>query len=182
MKSFLLLVFGLFSLSSFAQPSTFPSTFTASVPSPVISPAAKTIFDENKCVNKQGRGHAMIELKDRKEIKGEHVGVTSFGDVAVLKDNKILEFHICYRDKAGKNGTVTNIHLGDVGKCSVGEIMALTLHMDNGDVFAFRSPVYTQGQTACEVKLNNVSEVERDKTKFDIGVVTVPGIDTATKK
>ncbi len=123
----------------------------AQVASPIanVTPSTQTALNETKCLNGRGRGHATIELTGRKEIKGEHIGVTSHGDVAVISNNKTLRLFVCYRDKSGRQGTVNNINLLDAGRCSVGEIASLNLFMDNGDNFVFRSIAYNPETSLC---------------------------------
>ncbi len=144
-RSFLFLLCAL-SLSAFAQ--TYESEFPH-------SSDLRTVLNENPCLNNDNR-YLIQKTLDRPEKLGEEsIGVTSFGDVAVLKDNKHLKILSC-----ASSGFATHVFpditLGVHG-CSFGQILVLRTTTRDGRVRNYRSPVYSEKASLCDAKSSSLN-------------------------
>lgn len=134
-----------------------------------LSVAEKTALEENPCIEGSiGRvrietGHVNREFKRG----SEHIGVTSFGDVAVLKNNNVMVIHACVRGFGIViGGGSSSLLLEDSGvNCSTGEILSYTIQGFDGRPFFFRSPRFSMNDSLCFNTKPRVDDSSRSEIK-----------------
>jgi len=163
MKATLLLV-SLFSLSALAQdkvPATRAPLFTESA-------ELRTVLSENPCINGKSRQLLRTELKESLPSEESFIGVTSFGDVAEVT-GKIVNIYKCQieSDDSYKVHIASKVIVADAGEgCEFGQILVMTVY--SGDLWRnlnFRSPVFSEKASLCNINRPSISDAARDAGK-----------------
>lgn len=153
-----------FCASSFAQ--TFKNEEAVSV-----------ILREKKCLAGKERVSATIKV-DREEKSGDNfIGVTSKGDVAFLEDNNILHLYLCQTEKnISKGGVFKEIStVNDPSACSVGEIIALNVLLDDSIYLPFRSIRYDETSLCHGIKGTKINESRENVLKEENSLLQKDG-------
>lgn len=161
MKLTLFAFVSLFSLSAFAQ---FQVSGTYE-PMVRMTPELQTVISENPCIMSKDQRNLIQLTLDRPEKEGQdYIGVTSYGDVAILKNNNRLQILSC--SSTGFMTRASNIQVMEAGDgCNFGQIIVMNTSDRKGEMRHFRSPVFSEKASLCDQKLISVSDAARDAGK-----------------
>ncbi len=184
MKFSLFFLMTAFSLSVFAEYGQFERFDNLTGPRYRLSDEAKAVLNENPCIGYQGqRAVSVTGLYDRQYIDGkEHIGVTSYGDVAILVDNNLLIKYSCFRGTGLSTGVpIGDIVLEDAGvNCASGEILKMNAPGGGSSFFHYRSPRFSNEASSCFNRPSDaVSSTERQIQKDEYGYENGKLIETS---
>lgn len=165
MKVSFFLLLSAFSISAFAQRTQVPASSQLSY---VESSDFLTVMSENPCINGADRVKVEMILNRDEKSEQEFIGVTSYGDIAVLKDNNKLTVLKCKRLYSPDIvSTPFNISVaGAFEGCSFGQILSMSVYGDGvAQRMNFRSPMYSDRSALCEIKSPSISDAARDAGK-----------------
>lgn len=172
----LLILASLFSFSAFAE--QVPATYEPMVQ---MTPELQTVINENPCILSKDQRNLIQLTLDRPEKAGQdYIGVTSHGDVAVLKNNNRLQILSC--SSTGFMTRASNVQVMEAGDgCSFGQIIVMNTSDRKGEMRHFRSPIFSEKASLCDQKLNSVSDAARDAGK-DVQEQYDDAINSSTSK
>jgi hypothetical protein len=179
MKFALISFMTVFAFSAFAQNGLVEGVLNSS-----LSENEKKVLEDNPCLGGGQRIRSETGLSSRDFKRGsEHIGVTSYGDVAVLKNNNTMVVYACLRGSGVAMGTGSGkLILEESGvNCSSGEILAYDLRGAGEYNFYFRSPRFSEKASLCEQDDFSVSDAARDAGK-DIEEQYNDAINSSTSK
>lgn len=122
-----------------------------------IDESLATIMSELNCLKSDSQERSKrlgtTSLTARPEIIGKnYYGVTSEGDIAVLRDNNKLDLYICERDLDTKDAFLSQIAVNSSDSCHVDEISALTFYISSKNAVIslnFRPLQFGEGSSLC---------------------------------
>lgn len=129
----------------------------------------QTVLQEHTCINQSEKKLYTTELSNRQKVVGaNYIGVTSHGDVAVLRDNKNFSIYSCRN--AQPLYFNNQMSLNDSPDCVVNEITSASVHLSDGTPMFFRALRYNlEASSLCtprnSVSVNNSSESSSKEMK-----------------
>lgn len=168
MKSVFCVLAVFFCASASAQTfSSEESAITVFAESVYAKEAVSVILREKKCL--VGKERVSVTIKtNREEKSGDNfLGVTSYGDVAFLENNNIVHLYLCQRTNSPSKATVLSkiSTMNDASTCSVGEILALNVLLDDSVFVPFRSIRFDETSLCHSVKDVKINESRDNAVK-----------------